>query len=417
MNHRLLRIVGILFWIVAGFAALAALPQPSETNPDYSLSRYLSGPSHPFIAQDPTKRLRANDPIFCQRDDGEWTQIGYVTRRLADSKDQVEIAWYTDSIAPDACRLEFFENDGSLESVVATILPPAKRRQIQRRLAKSFEEYGDELTTAFIPLIEQTLERSLPVIESGIRQSAARHRSEIDQLSERWNKEIVDQRLIPLARREILPILREHGEPTATMIGRELWDSASVWRFGWRMVYDNSPLPKRNLAQQEWDRFVEEEAIPIFEKHMDAIVASVQKIVREVASNEAVQGELATIASEVADDPESRKLAHVILKESILENEPLKEIWREVWTTNEARAAWDLAGERLEPVVRKIADDLFGTQSEGINPDFARVLRNQVLGKDRRWLVAQGESENPELVIHQAETTMPYPAVYLADKQ
>ena len=417
MSLRYLRVVGILFWIVAGLVAVASIPRPSQSNPNYSLSRYLSGPSQRIVLPDPTTRLRANDPVFFNSDDNSWTQIGYVTHRVSDSENSIEIAWYSDSVAPDACRLELFENDGSLETVVATMLPRAKRQQIQQRLAEVFDDYGDELTEAFIPLVEQTLEQSLPVIESGIRQSAERHRSEIDQLTERWNQEVVDERLIPLARREILPILREHGEPTATMIGRELWNSASVWRFGWRLVYDNSPLPKRNLAQQEWDRFVEAEAIPIFEKHMDAIVAAVQTIVREIAANEAVQGELAAIARDIAEDSETRELAQVILKESILENQQLKEIWNQVWTTNEARAALDLAGDRLEPVVRQIGDDLFGTQSAGINPDFARVLRNQVLGKDRRWLVAQQSRSKSNFVIEQAETRMPYPIVYLADDQ
>ena len=166
MNHRSLRIVGLLVWIAAGFAAIAAIPRPSKPNPDYSLSGYLSGPSQRVIAQDPTMRLRANDPIFYQRAGGQWTQIGYVNRRMTDANDAVEIAWYTDSITPDACHLELFENDGSLESMVATMLPPEKRQQIQRRLAKSFEDYGDELTAAFIPLVEQTLERSMPVIGS-----------------------------------------------------------------------------------------------------------------------------------------------------------------------------------------------------------------------------------------------------------
>ncbi len=30
---------------------------------------------------------------------------------------------------------------------------------------------------------------------------------------------------------------------------------------------------------------------------------------------------------------------------------------------------------------------LFGTRETGISPEFARVLRSQILGKDRRWLV------------------------------
>jgi hypothetical protein len=71
----------------------------------------------------------------------------------------------------------------------------------------------------------------------------------------------------------------------------------------------------------------------------------------------------------------------------------------------------------LEPVVRQIGDDLFGSQEEGINPDFARVLRNQILGKDRRWIVltpTRGDASTSTIEI--ADESMPYPIVYLADR-
>ena len=62
-----------------------------------------------------------------------------------------------------------------------------------------------------------------------------------------------------------------------------------------------------------------------------------------------------------------------MLKESIVDNPKLHEVWQEVWQSDQATRAFDLAGARLEPVVRQIGDDLFGTREKGINPDFARV--------------------------------------------
>jgi hypothetical protein len=79
----------------------------------------------------------------------------------------------------------------------------------------------------------------------------------------------------------------------------------------------------------------------------------------------------------------------------------------------------------LEPVIRQIGDDLFGNETQGINPDFARVLRNQILGKDRRWIVATvadhvavpgGERREPIPIRASADST-PYPVIYLADRR
>jgi hypothetical protein len=37
----------------------------------------------------------------------------------------------------------------------------------------------------------------------------------------------------------------------------------------------------------------------------------------------------------------------------------------------------------------RIGELLFGTRDGGVTPEFARVLRNQILGKDKRWLVLE----------------------------
>jgi hypothetical protein len=107
------------------------------------------------------------------------------------------------------------------------------------------------------------------------------------------------------------------------------------------------------------------------------------------------------------------------LKESIVDNPRLHEVWRNVWSSEQARRALAVTGDHFEPVVRQIGDDLFGTQEEGINPDFARVLRNQILGKDRRWIIAKpsaNRSEGTRLIVKPADSSMPYPVVYLADR-
>ena len=48
-----------------------------------------------------------------------------------------------------------------------------------------------------------------------------------------------------------------------------------------------------------------------------------------------------------------------------------------------------MAADYAEPCVRRIGDMLFGTREEGIAPEFAQVLRNQILDKDCRWLVLE----------------------------
>lgn len=422
MNRNLHRVLGITAWLAILVGAYFASTKAGSATDGVSLASYFAGPTDEVQVSDPLGRLQVHDPIFYQNDSGTWQQIGFV--QSVSQSNELVISWHSRDVAPGQCSLVQYRNSGRLEDVIATMLPPEKRLQIQQRLAAAMSSHGQELSASFAPLVRASLQRSLPVIEEELRKTVDRHRDAIDQLAGRWNDQVVRERLIPLAKREILPIVKTHGEPTVEVIGRELWDRASLWRFGWRAIYDKTPLPRKDLLQEEWDRFVEKEAVPIFESHMDDVVVAVQKIVVDVTANQTVRRELGAVASDIAADPEARQLVRVILKETLIDNERLKEVWSSVWTSDDARAALDMAGDRLEPVVRSIGDDLFGTREEGITPSFARVLRNQILGKDRRWIVAtkmdvdvgsQSQTKLTQPTIPLSPIAIPYPIIYTAE--
>jgi len=430
-KRTILRIIGATTWLIAALSVLAGLRHEQQrvaNRADESLKNYLFGGTREVPVSAPEGQLRVHDPVFLQHQDGSWTQVGFVktATRLPSDTTASDVAspsailtWHSANIDPQSCEYHLHRNRGRLEDVIATMLPPETRSKIQARLEATMKEHGQELSNAFVPLVQDSLKRSLPIIETEFRLSVKRHRSEIEALGDRWNDEVVSERLIPLARREIVPIVRKHGEPTAEEIGRELWDRASIWSFGWRAAYDGLPLlPKKDLVREEWSRFVEDEAVPVFEERMNDIVTSIQRIVADVAANPNVRKELTDVAVVIANDPEAKKLVRQILKESLVDNQRLKDSWKDVWSSDEARRAFDLAGVRLEPVIRKIGDDLIGSREQGINPNFARVLRSQILGKDRQWIVAiphQDDAPEQRLRVTPAKESMPYPLVYLAN--
>lgn len=434
-SHSLYRWTGLTFWALVLLGLFVCVrPGPSNDRSRQQLTEYFAKSDERISAVDRSGRLQVGDPVFHQMPDLTWRQVGHVESVTSPEEATVAIRWYSNGV-DSSLPLVSYRNRGGLEEVIATMLPEEKRQQIQQRLSVVLRQHGEEMTRRFTPLVENSLRQSLPVIEDEFRRSVERHRDDVDRLASRLNDEVVTERLIPMARREILPIVRKHGEPTAEVIGRELWDRASLWRFGWRIVYDRSPLPERNLTQGEWDRFVDEEAVPVFERHMDEIVVAVQRVLVDVAANSTVRSELADVAGELSRDPQARELVRQILRESLVRNERLRQVWRNIWTSPEAKQAMSIASDRLEPVVRGIGDDLFGTKETGIDPNFARVLRNQILGKDRRWIVAGAFSElgvqsgvvSPEesapedkaglgtREIQASNAFMAFPLVYVAD--
>lgn len=430
MKRSWLRFVGLLFWVAFVVVATAAIRTPDgDRQSRGSAMKYLVDRGSRIGVIDHSGFVRLRDPVFMKTPDKEWIQVGHISAVSQDHPDHLVMQWYADRIpateAIKAGQLTAHQVTGRLSEVVATMLPAAKREKIRDRMEQAFRAHGDEVMASLVPIVQQSLQRSLPVIEDEFRKSAARHRGEIEELVDRWNDKLIDQRLVPLARREVIPIVRRHGQPIAEEIGRELWDRAPLWRFGWRAAYDRSPLPERNLVQEEWERFVDQEAIPVFEQHMDEIVDAIQRTIADIAANQAVTKELGEVAKSLLGDPQAVRILRDVLKESIVENAQLRAVWRDVWSSDQARQALDVAGDRLEPVIRQIGDDLFGNEEQGINPDFARVLRNQILGKDRRWIVATMTNHGRESLAEQGEPipirtaaeSMPYPVVYLADRR
>ena len=431
MNRSVLRIIGIASWIALTGLLLSALSHKQNwnaTEADASLKDYLLGQTEHVPVTMANGQLRNHDPVFLRNADGSWKQAGFVQIAAAGSAagttadtsaPNAVLNWQVTDVDPYECQYFLYRNRGRLEDVITTMLPPETQMKIRQRLSSTMKQHSNELSAAFVPLVQESMKQSLPLIESEFRRSVQRHRGEIEALGNRWNDEVVSQRLVPLARREIVPIVRKHGQPTAEDIGRELWDRASLWSFGWRAAYDGLPLvPRKDLVREEWVRFVEDEAVPVFEERMDEIVASIQKIIADVAANPEVRKELSNVAVVIANDPEAQQLVREVLRESIVDNQKLKDAWKAIWSSEEAQQAFELAGDRLEPVIREIGDDLIGSREQGINPNFARILRNQILGKDRQWIVAiPNESENRKQVIRVevSKTTMPYPIVYLAN--
>ncbi len=441
------RVLGMVFWGVLLGASGSAIARflvrdraAAEHDSPGSLVRFLIGPTAQPLAIDPVGTLRVGDPVFFESPNHGWRQIGFVSRTsvVASAKATphvtggspavaIELDWYASEPDPKRCQLTQHHNDGRMADVVRMLFPAEKRERIQQHLVEAFQLHGDQISAAVVPLVEQSLRESLPLIEAELKASVSRHRSEVEAVAGRLNRDLVQGRLIPLAKEQLMPIVRRHAEAPAEAIGRELWDRASLWRFGWRAVYDSTPLPNKGLVREEWKRFVDEEATEVIESHLDELTVAVQRIVADVASDPTIRKELAEAAESVADDPPSRALVQTILKEAVVENQSLRNRWREIWTSEQATAALSIAGSRLEPVVRKIGDEIFGSRSEGIDPDFARVLRHQILGKDRRWIVAAalpgdihsdgvaqpGVDEPP--VIRIADEPMVFPIVYLAD--
>lgn len=363
------------------------------------------------------------DPVFWRQTDGAWIQVGFIEAvrdeggaPAASREATVHVRWHDRQIAPHDLRLTAHRNRGTLAEMAQILLPPEKRAVIGQLISDAMRQHGDALIEQFMPLVEQSVYQSLPVVEAEFLASLERHRDELDRLGRRWREELVKERLLPLAREHLLPIARRHAEPTIREIGRELWDRASLWSFTWRAAYDRTPLPRRDLMREEWERFIREDATPVIRAHSEELAAALQRTLADLLREPTVRAELAAAASEWAGDPETRALIGAVLRETLVDNVAVRQVWAQVWSSDEAALAYDRASTLLGPLVHQIGVEIMGSPQRGIDPGLARVLRHQILGKDRRWVVAAPAAGPPAARprIERGSGDPVFPVLYLA---
>lgn len=422
-------LAGASVWMLSGTATDATTPggERRATPPASLISESMWLSLSRFEIIDPTGVVRVGDVAFApvaKTDPSEssetlpWEEVGYVTavRRQQGMENLVTLAMFHPEVCTPDAAYTVHRNSGRLGDVLATLIPERKREALQGKLAAVMEAHADAVAREMMPLIMKSIQVSVPLVEHAIGEAITRHEAEVNALVSRYRKEIVRDRILPLVREEVLPIVRKHGREPAESIGREVWHRASLFRFGWRAIYDKSPLPERELVVEEWRRFVDQEVTPIVEAHLDEIASAVENTLKDLAANKRLREEFSEVGWEIAYDPEARDLFRTILREAIVENVALHQAWQDVWTSSEAQQRLRRAGKRMEPVLRQLGDELMGTREQGIEPGFARVLRNQVLAKDRTWITItpnQTVSKQP-VRLKPAKRFMPYPVVRLA---
>lgn len=348
--------------------------------------------------------LAVGDPVFVY-EDGRPRRVGEVAEvRHHETGQPCHIAWVTTAevtFYPDAPPLagsviRDHRTPGDFAWALRTFLPPEKRAAIASELTAAFEQHRDQIVTALRPVVQKGLSNAVAVIEEDLPAALAKHREQLQAIGARYQHNLVQEQVVPLVKQEILPLVQREAEPIATKIGQELWSRVSLVGFGWAYVLDRTPLlEKKNRVRTEWDEFVANDAMPVFEAHSDEIVAAVQRIIAQAMQNAKVQQVLKTGLAEMLHDEELQAVVWQIVREVMITNPKMHEVLDATLRSPEAQKAFRLTGEMLEPTVVRLGELMFGSRETGIAPEFAAVLRNRVLFKDRRWLVLEPAAEPP----------------------
>jgi len=402
--------LGIIFWtiITAGFAYFYSQEKSAAKAATNQLADFLFKPCEIVELEFETaSTYKVGDRIFMfDSESNEATQIGMIVRVESLSSTNMDLAFGKKAFAklfPNAPKItgkDFFtyhDTPDSMEWVIEQMLPPEKRKAYAEKLVATYKKNQTELNELLKPIIKKSIAESVVVIQADLKVALDKRSDEIREIGNRLQTDLVKEDLVPLIQEEIWPVIKTEVSPVLNTVGQEMWKEVSVWRFGWRYLYDASPLPERDLTKKEFNRFLENHGISILQNHADDFLEVQKTVLRRISENETVQTVVSQSVSEFVNDEEVQALFTKIFQEVVVNNERLHLVWQQNWNSEEAQNAIALASSRMKPTVEDIGQAMFGNPREPIPPEFARVLRNRILFKDNRWMTLKHHPGEPPL--------------------
>jgi hypothetical protein len=341
--------------------------------------------------------LSAGDPVFTADSKGSLQQVGLIVsfsdegtspRSRGDAFRAQAVLFPSAPGLGLPVKAYYLSSPDSIEWVVQTLLPAERRKRIEDELTAALQEHQQEILKALQPVVNKSVREALAVLEQDLPLVLEKHRSELQAIVDKDKEEILRKELIPLLKAKVWPIVRRDSEPLVRQVTGELWQRVSLWAFAWRGLFDKLPVLRgRHRMEEELQRFLDQEAVPILERHQENILAVIEVILRDVANDDYVKAACKRSVAKATADPELQRVVNDILQEVLIKNPRFWQTVRHNLSTSEAQDVLQLTGNRLEPAVRRIGDLVLGTREGGLTPEFNRVLRQQILLKDRHGII------------------------------
>ena len=273
--------------------------------------------------------------------------------------------------------------------VVDTLLTEGNLPRVAAEWNDTMLLHREKIFGHITPIVVRAIEELEATIAESTPPFLRRHEAEIAQLTTALQARFDDATITRLFEREVWPIGEQELRPIVEELGKQIWNKVPVWGFTWRLMYQSLPLTRDDHFERAWQEFVTTEIVPIVKSSQGDILAAVKRVARQALSNEQVVDTLREAFLAMTSHPTFQSLAQQYIKECFLDNPSFHERMKSVANSPEVDRALAAATPHLEPMFRRMGDIIFGTREQGITQEFARVLRAQILQKDRRRIVVR----------------------------
>jgi len=277
--------------------------------------------------------------------------------------------------------------------VVQTLFTNEKIPRIAEEWNRTMLIHREEIFDVLTPILRDVIIDLERHVETELPDFLKRHSERIKALGDSMESQLEREQFASLFEREIWPIAQPKVRPIIEEISREVWKKLPVWGLTWRLAYQNLPLTRDDYLKEAWVTFLEGQVVPIFLSHSEEILEAARDVAREAFEKKEVRETLRQAFAGLIQEPGFHELCQIFLQEVLLDNPRFHETMLRRWSAPEVQSALAAASTHIEPMVRRMGDIVLGTRKEGITPEFARVLRSQILLKDGQRIVIDPGSE------------------------
>lgn len=413
-SRRLARtLVGLAFWIVT--LGLGAHHLENGAN-DRKLSHLRPVVSWWLGRREPVRvdfphavPLRLGDPVVFGSSRDDFNLIGEVSRLyLGDRELHVHDALTSsamldlyparDSGINEGSRVTLVRVPQTASWILRTLVPPEKGELLWQEWNRTLFLHREEIFDAIQPLSQKVLDDLQTIVIEDLPRALARREESLRSLGQKLQREVIQEEFQPILENELWPILARRVRPTVDAIGKEILGRMPLWALTWKYLYQNLPFTEEGLVREEWDRFVIQEVQPIIRSRLDDLFAVLGDVVDQSRENPRVAAAFRRALSQTLGDRELQHEVRLVFQEVILDNPRFQDSMARHWRSDEAAAAVDRLGEFMGPLLTRLGEMVLGSRGGGITPEFARVLRTQLLSKDRQWIwIEPGPAGAPPL--------------------
>ncbi len=344
------------------------------------------------------------DPVFFRSSERDLTLIGEVaelaqdgtavparlglTRQLAC---RLYLAGHGSGAASldDRCQVSLITVPQTAAWVVKTLLPKEKLLWIAEEWNRTLLEHREELFQAISPVLQHLVGDLERLALEDLPLAVERHWEDLSAIGQNFHRESIQKELLPALEEVAWPILAKRSQPALDAVGKEILARLPVWGFTWRFLYQSLPLTADDYVKAEWQRFVDQDVLPILKSHTGDFIGALQDVIAELSRHPKGSEALRLGFDRLLHDRELQHQIRLIFQEIVLDNPRFQRTMLDRWNSPELAQAIDRLSVFMGPLLAKVGDAVLGTRGGGITPEFARVLRTQILEKDRRWILIE----------------------------